>query len=230
MKSLPRVVPFQRTNTHRLVPSRYTESRDSVLTRIADDNQHLAVLFELDEATNDRNLGENGLVDGIGPDELLFGVPYYRTVNAAFLHPHPLGSRFNGPNRGAWYAALEIRTAQAEVAFHKTVELAEIDYFDESVTYDDHLADFSAQFHDIRNTSAFNNCLAPGSYRQSQALAVKLLEQESQGIVYPSVRRNGGTCLACFRPALVYNVRRGSRYRFSWSGTARPRISVDRSG
>ena len=29
-----------------------------------------------------------------------------------------------------------MRTAQAKVAFHKTVELAEIDYFDESVTYD----------------------------------------------------------------------------------------------
>lgn len=35
-----------------------------------------------------------------------------------------LGSRFNGPDRGAWYAAFETRTAQAEVAFHKAVELA----------------------------------------------------------------------------------------------------------
>ncbi len=63
------------------------------------------------------------MLPGIGVRELLFGVPYYRVVNAAFTHAHPLGSRFNGPDRGAWYAAFETRTAQAEVAFHKTVQL-----------------------------------------------------------------------------------------------------------
>jgi hypothetical protein len=36
--------------------------------------------------------------------------------------------------------------------------------------------------------------------------------------VYPSVRRANGTCLACFRPALVTNVRRDATYRFTWSG------------
>lgn len=43
------------------------------------------------------------------------GVPYYRIVNAAFTHAHPLGSRFNDPDRGAWYAAFELETAQAEI-------------------------------------------------------------------------------------------------------------------
>ncbi len=36
--------------------------------------------------------------------------------NGAFSHPHPLGSRFNGPDRGAWYAAFDLSTSQAEVA------------------------------------------------------------------------------------------------------------------
>jgi hypothetical protein len=52
---------------------------------------------------------ENDLLPGIGVRELLFGVPYYRVVNAAFTHAHPLGSRFNDPERGAWYAAFEIK-------------------------------------------------------------------------------------------------------------------------
>jgi hypothetical protein len=46
----------------------------------------------------------------------VFGVPNYRIVNAAFVHAHPLGSRFNGPDRGAWYAGFEVETSQAEVA------------------------------------------------------------------------------------------------------------------
>ena len=36
-----------------------------------------------------------------------------------------------------------------------------------------------------------------------------LLAAGSAGIVYPSVRRANGTCLVCFRPALVTNVRTG---------------------
>ena len=74
----------------------------------------------------------------------MFGVPHAGVINAAFCHPHPLGSRFNGPNRGAWYAAFEVETSQVEVGFHKSVQLAEIGRFEDTVTYDDYMADFSA--------------------------------------------------------------------------------------
>ena len=198
--SLPRTSLVRRNDTHRLIPSKYSEGGNSVLTRIADDDAHLKDIFDLDNATNDRLLAENQLLPGIGIHELVFGVPYFRIVNAAFCHAHPLGSRFNGPDRGAWYAGFEVKTSQAEVAFHKSVELAEVDWFDEAVTYDDYLADFSGTFHDLRDDPQFADCLAPDSYDASQALAQQLLEAESLGVVYPSVRRRGGTCLACFRP------------------------------
>jgi RES domain len=61
------------------------------------------------------------------------------------------GSRFNGPERGAWYAAFELRTAQEEIAFHKAQELQEIKWTEpETFTFDDYLADFRADFHDTR--------------------------------------------------------------------------------
>jgi len=164
------------------------------------------------------------MLAGISAEELVFGVAYYRTVNAAFTHAHPEGSRFNGPHRGAWYSAFELRCAQAEVAWHKSIEFAEINYFEQSVTYDDYLADFAGDFHDIRDDNAFDSSLHPESYEQSQALAETLLDAESAGVIYPSVRFEGGNCLACFRPALVYNVRRSARYRFTWSGSATPQI------
>jgi hypothetical protein len=31
--------------------------------------------------------------------------------------------------------------------------------------------------------------------------------------VYASVRRPSGSCIACFRPALVFHPRRGQKYR-----------------
>lgn len=197
---------------------------ESVLARIADTDTHLADIFDLDNATNERLLAENRLLPGIGPDELVFGVPNYRIVNASFTHAHPLGSRFNGPDRGAWYAAFELATAQAEVAFHKSSEYAEIGRFEDSVTYDDYLADFSAELHDLRGEIGFAACLLANTYVPSQALAERLMQEGSLGVVYPSVRLKGGTCLACFRPALVGNVRRDAIYRFTWSGLPAPVI------
>lgn len=225
--NLPPVKPIKQADTHRLVPSKYLPRGDSVLTLIADDEAHLRAIFELDDATNDRLQGERGLLPGIGPDELLAGVPHASIVNATFCHAHPLGSRFNGPDRGAWYSGFELETSQAEVAFHKTVELAEIGFPDESLTYDGFLADFGGRFHDLRNTRGFGACLAPDSYVASQAMAEALLHEGSLGVVYPSVRRAGGTCLACFRPALVTNVRRGRRWRFTWKDGKGPRIVKD---
>lgn len=197
-----------------------------MLARLTSDASELALLYDLDNATNDRLLAENDLLPGIQIHELLFGVPYYRTVNASFTHPHPLGSRFNDPDRGAWYAAFEIRTAQAEIAVHKTLHLEEIGRYEDDVTFDDYLADFSCDLHDLRDDPAFDACLDPASYVASQTLAAHLIVAGSLGVIYPSVRRAGGTCLACYRPALVMNVRRAKTYRFRWSGKPAPVITV----
>lgn len=213
----PPVSLVRRHATHRLISSRLSPSGDSVLVRIANDDDHLRAIFELEAATNDRLAAGQQRFAGIGVEELVFGVPWSHVVNAAFCHPHPLGSRFNGPDCGAWYAAFGLETAQAEIAWHKRVELAEVGWTrEESVTYDDYLADFSARFHDLRGATAFRACLDPESYAASQTLAEELLEDGSLGVIYPSVRHPGGTCLACFRPPVVMNVRRGHTYRFTW--------------
>jgi RES domain-containing protein len=220
---IPRVSFVRVSDTHRLVPTRYEES---VLTKIADSNDDLAAIYELDDATNDRLLAETGKSRlAIDVHELIFGVPYYRIVNAAFTHPHPNGSRFNGPDRGAWYAGVEIETAQDEVAYHHTVMLAEIDCFEDDVTYRDYLADVSANLHDIRGDADFRACLDPASYKSSQDLARELFARDAIGIIYPSVRHAGGTCIVSFRPTVVSNVREGTLCRFIWSGAPEPAIS-----
>ena len=218
--NLPRTSDLRQDDTHRLIPTKYIGQGESVLARLTADDADLDHLLELEGATNDRLLGEAGLLPGISVHELVFGISYAHIVNAAFTHAHPSGSRFNLSDRGAWYAAFALRTAQAEVAFHKTQELQEIDWQEQEVTtYADYLADFRAEFHDIREDKLFANCLDPASYASSQTLARDLLKQGSVGIVYPSVRHNGGTCLVCFRPALVINVRRGLTVTLVFKGT-----------
>jgi hypothetical protein len=223
--ALPPVSSIRRYDTHRLIPSKYNPDLASVLVRLADDDDHLQGIFELEGITNDRLWGEDGLLPEISRDELVFGIPNADVINATFTHAHPNGSRFNGPDRGAWYAGFDSETSQTEVAFHKSIEYAEINVFEDSVTYDDYLADFSGNFHDLRKATEFRYALDPDSYVGSQELAEHLLEAGSLGVVYPSARRTGGTCLACFRPALVGNVRKDKRYRFTWTGSAMPEIT-----
>jgi hypothetical protein len=199
-----------------------------VLAGIAEDDAHLSELFELDNATNERLRAEHGFLPGIGIDELVSGVPNASLINAAFTYAHPQGSRFNGPERGAWYCAFDADTALAEVSFHKTVEYQEIGRFHDSVTYETLLADFTNVFHDIRDDARFASCLDPGSYVASQRLASRLMERGAVGVIYPSTRRPAGTNLACFRPAVVANVRRGDAWRLTWSGNPEPAIALEK--
>ncbi len=197
-------------DTHRLIPAQFGDDGASVLVRLTEDQNLLHGIFELDNAANDRLWAESGRLPGVDARELVFGIPSYRIINAAFCHPAPAGSRFNSPDRGAWYASCELKTSQAEAAYHRQLWLQETHWDEEDAAdYVDYLADFRAEFHDLRRSSEHLDCLRPGSYAASQALAADLLKLGSAGIVYPSLRRAGGTCIVCFRPVLVTNVRKG---------------------
>lgn len=209
--------PFGCVGTHRLIPAKY--SGETVLETLPLPALVLADLSELDAATNERKIAEHGRNPKIGPGELLYGIPEAHIVNAAFSHPGPQGGRFHGSQRGAWYAGVQIETSIAEVAFHKRRFLRE-GRITGSYAFDyvDFLADFSAEFHRL-DPVEIETCLRPDPvpqcYGPSQALAHALLYAGFNGIVYPSVRGPGGTCIACFRPALVYHPRREKEYRLT---------------
>ena len=219
---LPPASLIQRRDTHRLIPSKYGGQQP--LEELADTAKQFEDLAALSNVTDERPLAEAGLLLAISPYELVSGVPHAQVINAAFTYAHPLGSRFNNADRGAWYSAFQLSTAQVEVAFHKTVHLAEVGRYEDEVEFDDYLADFVGEFHDLRRAKRFVACLDPTSYVSSQTLAEKLLESGSAGVIYPSVRRPRGTCLACFDPRRVANVRRAGRFRFRWHGKPIPQI------
>lgn len=234
----PRITQLHQDDTHRLIPARYGNDGASVLARLASgltsgltsDEQHLQDLFRLEGATNERLLGEANLLPGVTVHELVFGIPNWHIVNAAFTRARPDGSCFNGPDRGAWYSAFTLDTAQAEVAFHFAQGLREVNWEEsEAATYREYLADFRGGFHDIRKSSEYASCLDPASHVESQRLARELLHQGSAGLIYPSVRHRGGTCLACFRPTLVVNVRKGWIVTLEFSDAfASPTVHIDK--
>jgi hypothetical protein len=228
MKS-PKQVKVEQDKTHRLIPYRYSDRGKPILNLLAQDDSHLLRdLTELEGATNDRLLGESAKLPGISTMELVSGIRFAHIVNAAFTHSRPNGGRFNSDDRGAWYAAFEMETSRTEVAFYRSVELREIRWDAEEVSpYIDYLADFNYEFHDIQGDAEFEDCLDPNSYAASQALGFKLLTRGSAGILYPSVRHNGGICIACFRPLLVQNVREGQKVTFTFQDAKMVRFTIE---
>jgi hypothetical protein len=60
---------------------------------------------------------------------------------------------------------------------------------------------------------------APGDYAPSQALARELRAAGSWGLLYRSVRRSGGECIALLRPrAATLPVVQGEHLTLHWDG------------
>ena len=222
---LPPTVEVAQRHTVRLIST--GRPKDPVLLPLAADPAALDDLAALEGVTNGRlQAQEYGLPD-LDPRELVFGRRGHTFINAAFTHTRPGGNRFNDENRGAWYCAFKADTALSEVSYHLTRELEAVGRFETVTDYAELVADFIGPFHDLRDdnrTGAATLHPSPAvAYPAGQALARRLrAELDSNGILYPSVRHSGGTCLVAFRPDLVQNLRQGGIWRLKWQGDPVP--------
>ena len=223
----PPVKALRWTKACRLIPSRFpTVGAFDRIAAAAD----LEALLELEAWTNDRVSNELGILHVVPRDEWLVGRPHATVVMAAFCHPRPGGSRFSGAERGAWYAARTLETALAESTYQRTREIAEVGALETRMQMRLYHADFRATFHDIRGSRReYAPLYDPDSYAESQRFGTYLLQHGGNGVVYRSVRHEGGECLACFRPKLVLNVRVAAHYQYVWQGRGEPTVNVVRS-
>lgn len=206
--------------TCRLVPSRYPIV--GVFDRVAAP-EDLPELFELEGWTNDRLSNELGLLHTVAQEEWVSG-PMASVVMAAFCHPHAGGARFTGSTRGAWYAARDLETALAESTHRRTKELEEIGVSEARVEMRLYHADFDVELHDVRGPG-WERVHDPDDHEPGQRIGRALFDRGSPGIVYRSVRREGGECLVCFRPRLVTNVRPAGHFEYRWTGGPEPSIT-----
>lgn len=226
--SLPSTSTLSQRDTVRLIST--GRLKDPVLLPLAANHGALEDLAILESATNGRLVAQESGLPELDSRELVFGRAGFTFVNAAFTHTRPGGNRFNDEARGAWYCGFDAETAIDEVAYHLTRELEAIDRFENVTDYAELVADFFGAFHDMRRADAkieqaLHNAPAIG-YPAGQALARRLrIDHSSNGIIYPSIRHAGGTCLVCFRPDLVQNLRQGGIWRLEWQGTPIPSVT-----
>ena len=212
--------------TVRLVAS--ARLREAVMAPLADDADELALLAEIEGATSSRRIAEQRGHGGLAADELVHGVPHARFINASFAYARPRQpNRFNPADRGAWYAALDVETCIAEVGHHLTRALADAGDFDAVVEYGEMIASIAGVFVDLRRLPGHPS-LDPDpaqGYPAGNALAALARAQGHNGIIYSSVRHDGGTCIAALWPNVVQSVAQGALYRLTWSGV--PTFAVE---
>ncbi len=183
----------------------------------------VAALAEIEGATSRRLLAQERGVEGIGRDEFVYGVPYAAFINASFAYSKPSEpNRFNA-SRGAWYAALDVETCMREVSYHMADFLGKSGQYKGVVEY----AELFASIVDLRKMRS-HRCLHPDpaiGYPAGNAVADNAIARGLNGIVYPSVRHSGGTCIAALLPHAVQSVAPGGLYRFEWSGSPDPTIA-----
>jgi hypothetical protein len=195
--------------------------REAVLAPLVDGADELAALAEIEGATSSRLIAQERGISGLNANELVYDVPHAHFINASFAYAKPhQPNRFNGANRGAWYSALDVATCLAEVGFHLTSMLADAGDFHATVEYAEMFCSLAGEFLDLRQQPAHPS-LDPDiakSYPLGNALADGARAAGVNGIIYPSVRHAGGTCIVALRPAAVQSVRQGAVYRMIWRG------------
>lgn len=187
---------------YRLIPSQFPPIGlfDTVSTP-AD----LEAVMDLAGWTNDRLVSER--LRRLPEAEWAFGRSNSSIIMAAFLHAPPGGTRFAGPDLGAWYAAAAINTAVAEVAHHLRRELVARDVPVMTRTYRSYHCRLEGDYLDLRGKQAERSALYDGTdYAASQAFGEAERASGGDGLVYDSLRHSGGTNVVAYRPSKVLDV------------------------
>lgn len=198
--------------SYRIVASRFPPT--GIFDAIADPAD-LDAIHELEGMTNPRLRQELGEIRLVPASRRITG-PGTTPIMAAFTHPNPEGSRFSDGTWGVYYAARDRDTAIAETVHHRQVFLARTHEPPTTLEMRCYLARISGAFHDVRG--GWPRIHDADSYAASQALARRLRSSGSDGVVYDSVRRTDGQCVAVLHPDRIAPVTQGPHLLYYWDG------------
>ena len=218
MTLAPKNIPLSATEwrpSYRLIPSRYPTV--GLYDRVADPAD-LDIVFAIEALTNPRIRDEVGHLQLVPASERVTGVGSTMLM-AAFTHLNPEGSRFSDGSYGVYYAAQTLETAVAEVGHHRALFLSRT--AEPAVDIDLRViaATVQADLHDLRGLGKRGAALLdPNHYGAPQAFGRQLRENGSWGVIFPSVRHEGGVCVGLFRPRALRQAKTGAHLALHWDG------------
>ena len=179
------------------------------------------LLISAEQKTNPRIMTTIGNLDLIPPERRVGG-PGASYLMAPFTHVSPdRPSRFSAGGYGVLYVARTFETALFETIHHHALFMARTSeppgwtsQFREIVLV------ISADLHDLRNLFPTDPVLSPDDYAPAQWLGTELRAGGSDGLVYPSIRHEGGECVGLFYPDGASAPIQGRHLDYHWDGQA----------
>lgn len=201
----------------RVIASKYPPI--DLFERVTDDKEVWEALIALEVMTNPRVRDDVGNIALVAAEDRVAG-PGATYVMASFTHVNPHGSRFSDGGYGVYYAASNLVTAIAETVHH--FEEFCRDSGDPLRAEDMRVlvGSVDRDFHTVLELAA-NDAEAvtnPDCYAASRLYAARLRGEGADGIHYPSVRLQGGECIAAFRPTAVGLPVQERHLRYHWNG------------
>ncbi len=209
---------------HRLVPSHFPPI--DLFENVSNPDE-LDLIFAIESLTNNRLKEETGDLALVPLEDRVSGVGS-TPVMAAFTYISPLNpTRFtDNTSYGVYYGADNLETAFAETIHHREKFLSATNEPDTDVTMRDYINKIALELHDITDDSYKE--LYFEDYTRPQFFAKELRASGSNGLLYNSVRNQGGLCVAVFKPKALTIPIQGSHYTYKWCGRSQKIIAVIR--
>lgn len=199
----------------RIVPTRYPAV--TLFDRVADAADFDA-LYALEAMSNERIRDEIGQVGRVPREHRVYG-PGSGPIMAAFTHVNLLGSRFADGSFGVFYAARERATAVAETRHHHARFLAATRQPAMHLPMRLYHVAIDARLHDLRAPGSVLAAVYDGDdYTAARALGARLRAAGSAGVVYRSVRHEGGECVGLFSPRGASGCLHAAYLLYAWDG------------
>ncbi|GHC60221.1 hypothetical protein GCM10010136_00110 [Limoniibacter endophyticus] len=200
--------------THRIIRSIHPPIH--LFEDIADPHDWEA-LVAVESKTNPRIRMEIGDLGKVPPARRVSG-PGSSLVMAPFVHCSPLHpGRFSDGTFGIYYAADREEVAVAETIHHHA------SFMRATAERPGWTADFRVLIGsvdlDLDDVSAVSGARNPVDYSVSQKLGAALRDGGSDGLVWESVRMEGGQCIGIFWPDLIPIPTQGRHYSYHWNGS-----------
>jgi hypothetical protein len=160
------------------------------------------------------------------PPARRIGGPGSSMVMAPFVHVSTdRPSRFSDGTFGIYYAGDSLEVAIYETAYHHARFMQRTneapgwtsDFRQLIGTLNTELVDLSAN-------PAASTLLDPDSYTESQAYGLELRRENFDGIIYPSVRKRLGQCIAIFWPDICGVPSQADHFSYEWNGKGVSRV------
>lgn len=184
----------------------------------------LEAAYALEALTNDRLRDEAGDISLVAREDRVTG-PGTTAIMAAFTHIG-IPSRFTAGSYGVYYAGLDKETAMKESVYSRARFLSTTDERPQILAMRCYHCRVDAELLDVTGLQQVHN---PADYSASQALAARARRDNEPGLLYRSVRHEGGKCVALFKPnALLPPAEQAGHYHFHWDGREIAHVSESR--